>query len=422
LKQAGRADTFRDYDRDRDLEPARRIWREVGWMSGDKSESQDGMIEAAIGGGRAMVAELNGEAESLVLTTAGTVQHLADTVKLCGVMAVTTSRVARKQGLAGRLTTRCMALDAADGAKIAGLGIFEQGFYDRLGYGTGSYETRLSVDPATLRVPAAERAPRRLTRDDWEIAHACRLRRLRCHGSVSFDSPVVTRCDLHDARNGFGLGYFDGPGGALSHCMWIGIRDDVEHGPYSVWWMAYETNDQLVELLGVLKNLGDQVRAVRILEPAGVQLQDLVPAPFRYRSHTKDSGDFDSRADSCAYWQMRILDVPACVAATRLPGADLRFNLRVTDPIERFLDDDLAWRGCGGDYVVSLGPSSGAEPGRDDALPTLDASINAFTRLWLGVRPASGLSVTDSVSAPPELIEALDDAVRLPAPHTDWDF
>ncbi len=75
-----------------------------------------------------------------------------------------------------------------------------------------------------------------------------------------------------------------------------------------------------------------------------------------------------------------------------------------------------------GDYVVTLGPASGAAPGTDAALPTLDATVNAFTRLWLGVRPASGLSITDDLAAPPELIEALDDVLRLPEPHPDWDF
>jgi len=55
-------------------------------------------------------------------------------------------------------------------------------------------------------------------------------------------------------------------------------------------------------------------------------------------------------------------------------------------------------------------------------LPTMTASVNAFTRLWLGVRPASSLRFTDDLDAPAGLIETLDSVLRLPAPRPDWDF
>ena len=50
------------------------------------------------------------------------------------------------------------------------------------------------------------------------------------------------------------------------------------------------------------------------------------------------------------------------------------------------------------------------------------ASVNAFTRLWLGVCPATGLSVTDGLEAPRELLEELDVVLRLLDPQPDWDF
>ena len=52
----------------------------------------------------------------------------------------------------------------------------------------------------------------------------------------------------------------------------------------------------------------------------------------------------------------------------------------------------------------------------------MKASINAFSRLWLGVRPARGLAVTDDLDGPRDLLEALDEAFRLPEPVRDWDF
>ena len=90
--------------------------------------------------------------------------------------------------------------------------------------------------------------------------------------------------------------------------------------------------------------------------------------------------------------------------------------------IERFLPDTTPWRGTSGDYVVTIGAASGAETGHDRTLPTLTASVGAFSRLWLGVRSATSLSITDDLQAPPELLQALDAVIRLPAPHPDWDF
>jgi hypothetical protein len=130
----------------------------------------------------------------------------------------------------------------------------------------------------------------------------------------------------------------------------------------------------------------------------------------------------DSQIHALANWQMRICDLPGCLAQTCLPGDGIDFNLVLSDPIARFLPDDAPWRGVAGDYVVTLGPSSRADPGTDSSLPTLAASVGAFTRLWFGVRPATGLAVTDELSGPPELLDALDRALRLPDPQLDWDF
>jgi hypothetical protein len=71
---------------------------------------------------------------------------------------------------------------------------------------------------------------------------------------------------------------------------------------------------------------------------------------------------------------------------------------------------------------VTLGPECGAERGADPALPTLRASINAFSRAWLGVRSATGLSWTDDLKAPPDLLKELDRVLALPAPASDWDY
>ncbi len=100
----------------------------------------------------------------------------------------------------------------------------------------------------------------------------------------------------------------------------------------------------------------------------------------------------------------------------------MRFNLKLSDPIETWLPDDAPWRGVAGEYVVEFGPSSGAEPGRDESLPTLTTTVNALTRLWLGVVPASGLAISERFDASPELVARLEDVIRLPVPQVDWSF
>lgn len=408
---------FRQYAPKKDKKAVHRIWREVGWISDDKKEKK--MMNTFLKGSRALVAEINGEAECLVSSMPGKIRYLDKDLSLSAVTAVTTSRIARKQGLAKRLTARLIAMDAAEGTLVSGLGIFEQGFYNLLGYGSGSYVHWLSFDPAQLNVDQKARVPRRLTEDDWKIIHAAALARHRRHGGANVSPPELIRAELGWTENGFGLGYNDGPNGELTHFIWG--RAKGEHGPYWVYFMAYQSTDQFLELMALIKNLGDQIRQIWMREPGGIQLQDLLVQPFRYRQLT-ENGKFENRARASAYWQLRICDLQGCLAQTHLRSGEIQFNLKLTDPIEKYLDDDSPWHGISGDYVVTLGSSSGAEEGENSSLPTLTASVGAFTRLWMGVRPATGLSATDDLSGPPELLEELDRVLCLPQPKLDWDF
>lgn len=406
---------FRNYDPDRDKQTTHRIWQETGWIEKEKEEAMDGLVVS----GRAMVAELDQEAECLVLSAPGTVRYQAEDLPFAGITAVTTSRVARKQGLASRLTARVIAADAAEGALVSGLGMFEQGFYNQLGLGTGSYDVWTAFDPARLRVDVRARVPRRISADDWAAVHASRLARRRLHGAVNIRPPELTRAEMAIARKAFGLGYYDGPNGELTHHLWIGDRG--EHGPYSVRWSTWQTAEQFLELMALLKNMGDQVRVIQMVEPPEVQLQDLLEQPFKQRQVSAKS-EYEAGARAVAWWQMRIDDLPGCLARTHLPGAPVRFQLHLEDPIARFLDPDAPWRGAGGDYVVTLGSESEARPGEDARLPTLRASVGAFTRLWLGVRPAAGLAISDDLHGSPELLAALNETLRLPVPKIDWDL
>jgi hypothetical protein len=407
---------IRRYEADRDEEAVLRIFREVGWLD----EKQEEQRRPGLRYGAPFVAGIGDQAECYVRTVPGTICYLGEKLAFCCVEAVVTSRVARKQGLAARLTAEAVAASAADGAAVAGLGIFDQGFYDRLGFGTGGYELFTTLDPKSLNVDITPRVPSRISKDDWEAVHACRLARPMRHGHVSLLPPEVTRFEMGSHKNGFGLGYYDGRDGELTHHLWFNTGN-VGSGPYNVEWIVWHTREQFLELMALIRDLGDQVLAVRMREPAGMQLQDLVQGPFR-RARISRESKFETNVRGWAYWQMRVLDLQACLDGTHLAGAQVRFNLELADPIERFLTDSSPWRGVAGSYVVTLGESSSAEPGTEGSLPTLTASVNAFTRLWLGVLPAAGLALTDDLAGPPQLLDELDGLLRLPPPRPDWGF
>jgi len=410
---------FRHYDSAKDKAAGFRIYQEVGWIDGTVTADQ--LDWYFCNSGTSHVAEVNGEAECLVIGAAGDVRYQAELLPFGCITAVTTSRVGRGQHLALRLTARAIAEEVRKGALVAGLGMFDQGFYNRLGMGTGSYEHHVSVLTSDLKVQANARVPRRLSVEDWEAVHAARLRRRRQHGAVSLLPPGFTRGRMVSwGSNHFGLGYADEPDGGLSHLVWMSAPN-VGHGPYEAKYLLYQNREQFLELIALLKSLGDQVYTVKLHEPAEVQLQDLLHRPFRNHDITRGSAHATGTSALC-WWQMRICDLPACLAQTHLRGESVRFNLLLSDPIAHYLPEEEPWRGVAGEYVVTLGPESSATVGQESALPTMRATVNAFTRLWLGVRPATGLAMTDEIEAPESLLEALDDVVRLPKPRPDWDY
>lgn len=407
---------YRQYDHKRDEKAVQRIWREIGWLEKGKEEVANLHIKS----GRAIITEVNNEAECCVTAVPGSIHYLNEELPFSGITGVATSRIARKQGLAKQLTAMMVAIEASEGALVSGLGVFEQGYYDQIGFGTGSYEHYTAFDPSQLNVRIKPHLPRRITTDDWAMVHSARLSRFRSHGSCNLNPPKITKAAMLSTKNGFGLGYCDNSINELTHHFWCGA-DNVEQGPYNIEWITFQTREQFLELMALIKSLGDQVHLVKMHEPPGIQLQDLLEKPLRQYRVTEKSR-FQSIMQAAAYWQVRICNLSGCMAQTHLPGDKVRFNLRLSDPIDSLLDEKASWHGLTGNYVVRLGPSSGIVTGIDETLPTLVVTIGAFTRMWLGVRPATSLAITDQLSAPQELLEKLDWILRLPEPKLDWDF
>lgn len=405
---------MRLYDAERDGDACFRIFREVGWAESDARQPFDMLME----GSRALVEDVGGSPECMVLSVPGLIDYQGQRLPFWGISGVTTSRVARKLGLAQRVTAETVARAADDGAAVVGLGMFEQGFYNQLGFGVGSYHHEIAFDPADLVVERPFGTPVRLDASHAGEMHRARLQRLHWHGMVDILPEAITAFDARVAKDAFGLGYRDATG-ELTHFVWCNPKG--EHGPYDVWWMVYRDWEQFVELLALLKALGDQVNTIRMGEPPMVQMQDLVRKPFKSERIRRHS-EHEAGIEAAAWWQIRICDLQACVRATHLYGPTVRFGLQLDDPITSKLQERAGWRGVGGEYTVSLGQGSAVSDGLVPGLPVMQATVNAFSRLWLGVRPATGLAVTDDLIAPPELLRQLDDALRLPVPQIDWGF
>jgi len=270
-----------------------------------------------------------------------------------------------------------------------------------------------------LIIDRKPKIPARLTEKDLDKIHVSRVSRLKHHGSCTLPSPNSTLSEIKWANTSFGLGYFNEQD-EITHHLWMS-SENVETGPYEILWMAYQNWDQFLDLLALMKSLGDQIRVMKLNEPTGIQFQDFLKRPFHHQVVSKKS-DFSQTNRALAYWQMRINDIPKCVGLNQFDCEPIEFNLKLTDPIESYLDSNADWKGVSGNYLIKLGNKSSAIMGENKKTPTLSCSVGAFTRLWLGANSASGLSVSDEFNAPTELVSTLDDVFRLPTPKPDWQF
>ena len=146
----------------------------------------------------------------------------------------------------------------------------------------------------------------------------------------------------------------------------------------------------------------------------------MLKRPFRSQAIAEE-GKHASELSALAWYQLRVLDIPARVSALSYSGPDIAFRLTVEDPVDTLLAHDDSWRPVGGSYDVILGQHAAVDQAEDDALPALTCTINTFSRLIWGVSPASSLAISDGLQAPASLLAALD-RVFTPNPSPGWDF
>jgi len=409
---------IRAYKPETDFPAVQRLWEEIAWIKrNEKDQAQ--ILETFLRQSTNLVAELNGEAECLVSTCDGSIKHLETTLPMQIVAAVTTSLVARKQGLASRTTAKAIADGAEKGLPVSALGMFEQGYYTRLGFGNGPYEQKVRFNPALLDVDADFPVPVRLSEVDFKEMHEAMMQRWRSHGSVQVIPADHFHAELHWTEEPVGLG-FRNDQGELTHFLWG--HNKGEYGPLRISALAYRNRQQLLQLLALIKSLGNQLYVVRLIETQHMQMQDLLKEPFRSINKT-EGNTYAEYIRSEAWWQLRINDLAACLQATRLPARPtLSFNLKVEDPISQYLDDGHGWQGIAGDYTVHLGEECEANPGHRSGLPLLHANASGISRLWMGCASANRLATSGEISAEQSLLDALDTTLSLPKPHPGWEF
>jgi predicted acetyltransferase len=403
---------LRDFDIEKDMVSVQRIWREIGWSD---SERTDQGMSAFFETGTTSVGLVNDEVECSVQAQTGSMRLDHEDLPLCVIAAVTTSRVARGLSLAQQLTARELAKGQRRGEAVAVLGMFDQGFYNKLGFGTGAYINEFRVDPNLFDINLKPRTPRRLSAHDSDAMLAALMARPPLHGNVVINQSSCFQAELR-MEDGVGLGYFEGK--RLTHFVWM--KPQGEHGPYKVKWMGYENGQGLLEILALLKSLGDQVYSIHMMEPPHVQLQSMLKRPFRSQA-VAEEGKYAAEQSACAWYQLRILDIPACINALSYSGRDIVFQLNVEDPVDEMLAGDDSWRPVGGSFDVTLGQHAAVKPAQDKSLPALTCTINTLSRLIWGVSSASNLAISDGLQAPVSLLTALD-GVFTPNPKPGWDF
>jgi hypothetical protein len=84
-------------------------------------------------------------------------------------------------------------------------------------------------------------------------------------------------------------------------------------------------------------------------------------------------------------------------------------------------EQQALWQTLGGDWIVTPGEQASATRGLDEALPQMHCTVNTLSRLLWGVSRASSLAISDGLTAPVALLQALD-GVFTANPNPGWEF
>ena len=379
------------------------LLKEAGWL--ERDSDRDAFISYLNRqGASTVVAAVDSKIEGLAVAEHNaSMNYMFQTVNLTVIDTVCASGVSRGMGVASMLVARQLANAADNGLHLASLGVFDQGFYDRLGFGSCIAEPLFCFDPLQLICKQERRTPERLGEDNFLEIYECLLNGVEAHGVVRISNPEWLKLQLKkDNISSFG---FRNKCGKLTH--FISIKE-ISKIAIGVVFCSFSCSEEFFDLLSLLRSFGDQIYSIYMTSPPKINLSDCLLRPTRFdKTQKRDKTTCRVRT------QFRILDLFECIEKVKLPSSEkVSFNLRISDPLTDYLSEgggiNCDWRGVSGEYVIHLGEESFAERGRDNTLEYMEASISAFTRLWLGVAQASTLCFTDEMSAPAKLLSKLD--------------
>ena len=356
---------------------------------------------------------------SAVLGAEGQFRYLDRTLRLSAITGVLTASWARRRGYAGRLLAELLEEEQQRGAVVASLGVFDQGFYNRYGFGNMGRDPVLVLNPSAIRVPrkvsgALGAAGTRIVpishRDDDEV-YAAHIRRYTGHGACTIVKRGFIQGFLRYAgEQSFGLGIAVGDR-LVAH--FFGRRVSEEH--VDLFWLCADTQEYYIQLLALLRTLSDQLTQVKIVMPPDVMVYDFLERPLQWGVVHRHS------FDDLLFWQLRVLDVVRAVEAVSIPLASpLRFVAEISDPI--VAHSPSGWRGCAGEYTMSIGLESRCVRGAEVGLSRVRMSIGAFSRFWSGAASARALACSDEFAAEDALLERLTREYCVPRPRRDCDF
>ncbi len=405
------------YSKNKHFKDCVKIWQDIGWLK----SNQEKLAEISFSADDALVCEQNDTALAFGLANYGSYYHNNHKAKLpfCAISAITVALHGRKHGFAGILTAELLARAAEKGKTFAGLGMFEQGFYDRFGFSNYPYTNTVKFRPSDLLVKGNfNSVPVRLTPEEYTRIHANRIHRYHPHGSI--DLPERSSQEqLAINKQTFIMGFQNLKGELTHHYAVRSIPG--EHGPMRIIWAAFKNDSQFKDILLSLKTFSDQVDIIFMPEPVGIQFQSLLKKPIAESRRSNQNNSIRTGVNTIAWLQGRILNLHSCINTMKC-NSKINFNLKLTDPIEKYLDSSFTWRGCAGEYTINLSEQSSVQDGFTNNLPLMECSINTFSKLWSGSSKASKLPYTDSINAPEQLLADLDEVINLPLPSYDWEL
>ena len=89
--------------------------------------------------------------------------------------------------------------------------------------------------------------------------------RQRQYGGVIIQSPETMKTELKHMERAMGLGYLDGPDNTLSPFVFGEMKD--ANGPYEILFKAWQTEEQLLELVTMLASWATRLTVSRCRNP-----------------------------------------------------------------------------------------------------------------------------------------------------------